>query len=58
MFQTIAGFIAQTMLTRREALEEMQRKASHATQNTRTRHAERTEDWALAAESDETRTKS
>ncbi|KIM91902.1 hypothetical protein PILCRDRAFT_103451 [Piloderma croceum F 1598] len=56
---TIAGFIVQTMLTRREALEEMQRKASHATQNTRTRHAQRTEDWALAAsESDETRKKS
>jgi hypothetical protein len=57
--QTIAGFIAQTMLTRREALEEMRRKAFHATQNTHTRHTQRTEDWALAvSEPDEMRKKS
>jgi len=56
---TIAGFIAQTMLTRREAPDEMRRKAFHATQNTRMRHAQRSEDWALAApEPDEMRKKS
>jgi len=52
--QTIAGFVAQTTLTRREALTEMQTEGLHLTQNTRARHSREIEDWALAAsQSDE-----
>jgi len=54
---TIAGFVAQTMVTRREALVEMQHQALHVPRYTRTRTPQRTEDSALAA-SDENQEKS